>query len=207
MTDQEIERFERVLGGLKAELASVLYGRRDRLLISQSADPLDQTRDLSELDLDSQHVSLLTTKLRSLETALQKIQDGTFGRCDSCDREIPLRRLEAVPWSSLCVACQEVAEAQGGELDEMEREDEAVPVRASLPGAKNGRSVRMLPPPGGTARRESRQAQPESPPRMAARSLAGVAPPRNRAPKGGYDLSGAILSRRTSGRTSSPPPA
>ena len=203
MTDQEIERFNRVLGGLRAELASVLYGRRDRLLISQSADPLDQTRDLSELDLDSQHISLLTTKLRSLDAALQKIQDGTFGRCDSCEREIPLRRLEAVPWSSLCVACQEVAEAQGSELDEMEREDEAMPVRASLPVAKKTRSVPMPQPPGGAARR----VQPQSPPRMAARSLASVAPLRNRTPKSGYDLSGAILSRRTSARTSSPPPA
>jgi hypothetical protein len=159
------------------------------------------------LDLDSQHISLLTTKLRGLETALRKIQEGTFGHCDSCDCDIPLRRLEAVPWSSLCVACQEVAEAQAGGLDHMEREDAPISVRASLPGAKNGRSARMPPPPGGAARREARQAQPQSTPRMAARPLADVAPPRNRAPARGYDLSGAILSRRTSTRASSPPPA
>ena len=179
MTSQETERFEGVLGGLKAQVASMLYGRRDRLLISQSADPLDQTRDLGELDLDSQQITLLTTKLRSLETALGKIQEGTFGLCDSCEREIPLRRLEALPWTSLCVACQEAAEARAGEFDDTEREDEPLPVRASLPGAKNGRSARMLPPPGG-------------------------APPRNRAPKSGYHVSGAILSRRTSARPSSP---
>ena len=207
MTEQEIERFEKVVGGLKAELVSLLYGRRDRLLISQSADPLDQTRDLSELDLDSQQISLLTTKLRNLETALGKIHEGTFGLCDGCEREIPLRRLEAVPWSAFCVACQEAAEARAGELDDTESEDGDLPVRASLPVAKKGRSVPITQPTGGAARREPRQVQPESPPRMAARSVAGVALPRNRTPKSGYNLSAATLSRRPSTRTSSPPPA
>jgi len=207
MTDQDIARFERVLSGQKAELSLALFGRRDRLLVTQSADPLDQTRDLSELDLDSRQVSLLTAKLRGLETALWNIQAGTFGVCESCECEIPPRRLEAVPWSSLCVACQEIAEARAGEPVGAEREDEAVPVRASSPVAKRGRSVPIPQPPDGAARRPPRRVQPESLPRMAVRSPADAAPLRNRAAKSGYDLSGAILSRRTSTRTSSPSPA
>lgn len=37
----------------------------------------------------------MTSRLHSLEDALRAIEEGTFGRCSSCDDEIPLRRLEA----------------------------------------------------------------------------------------------------------------
>jgi hypothetical protein len=37
--------------------------------------------------------------------ALEKIDDGTYGLCDRCGRSIPEERLEARPWSTLCVSC------------------------------------------------------------------------------------------------------
>jgi DnaK suppressor protein len=37
--------------------------------------------------------------------ALEKIEDGTYGSCDRCGRQIPDERLEARPWSTLCVSC------------------------------------------------------------------------------------------------------
>jgi DnaK suppressor protein len=40
-----------------------------------------------------------------VERALVKLDEGTYGTCDSCGREIPPERLEARPWSVLCVAC------------------------------------------------------------------------------------------------------
>ena len=39
------------------------------------------------------------------ERALAKLDDGTYGDCDSCGRPIPPRRLEAMPDSVLCVDC------------------------------------------------------------------------------------------------------
>jgi DnaK suppressor protein len=35
--------------------------------------------------------------------AFEKLDDGTYGRCDVCGREIPAGRLEALPWAVLCV--------------------------------------------------------------------------------------------------------
>jgi DnaK suppressor protein len=146
MTHSETERFERILGALRAGLVSALHGRRHDLMVLPSADPLDRTRDLSELDLDSQQVSMLTFKLRNLDAALHRLREGTFGRCDSCDGEIPKRRLEAVPWSLLCVACQEAAEARAaaepGDTDLLEAEPPK-PVRP--PAARNGGSP-WIPP-------------------------------------------------------------
>jgi DnaK suppressor protein len=37
--------------------------------------------------------------------ALEKIDEGTYGLCDRCDASIPEERLEARPWSTLCVSC------------------------------------------------------------------------------------------------------
>ena len=42
---------------------------------------------------------------RRVTRALEKIEDGTYGSCDSCGRPIPAGRLRAVPQSVLCVDC------------------------------------------------------------------------------------------------------
>jgi DnaK suppressor protein len=45
--------------------------------------------------------------LRMVESALDRIRDGSFGQCVSCRNEIDRRRLEAVPWTPYCIQCQE----------------------------------------------------------------------------------------------------
>jgi DnaK suppressor protein len=37
--------------------------------------------------------------------ALEKLADGSYGRCDRCRRPIPAQRLVARPWATVCVAC------------------------------------------------------------------------------------------------------
>ena len=48
--------------------------------------------------------SLLVTE-EKLERALAKLEEGSYGRCDSCGREIAPGRLEAAPESVLCIDC------------------------------------------------------------------------------------------------------
>lgn len=45
-------------------------------------------------------------KLQSIENALERIEDGTYGICENCDSEIAAGRLDAMPFSRLCVSCQ-----------------------------------------------------------------------------------------------------
>jgi DnaK suppressor protein len=54
--------------------------------------------------------------LQMVETALQRIREGSFGECVSCGNEINARRLEAVPWTYYCIECQEKKEK--GQLEE-----------------------------------------------------------------------------------------
>jgi RNA polymerase-binding transcription factor len=47
----------------------------------------------------------LAAMLEDVDRALVKLDEGSYGRCDSCGAEIPEERLEARPWSVLCVTC------------------------------------------------------------------------------------------------------
>jgi DnaK suppressor protein len=48
--------------------------------------------------------------LQMVETALERIREGSFGQCVSCGQEINAKRLEAVPWTRYCIQCQEKME-------------------------------------------------------------------------------------------------
>jgi len=41
--------------------------------------------------------------LREVDAALARIEDGTYGTCAACGKEIPVERLDAVPYATLCV--------------------------------------------------------------------------------------------------------
>jgi DnaK suppressor protein len=44
-------------------------------------------------------------QLAELDHALDRLADGTFGRCETCGRAIPMERLTARPSTTTCVAC------------------------------------------------------------------------------------------------------
>jgi len=44
--------------------------------------------------------------IKAIDGALDKIKDGTYGECDICGKTIPLERLEAVPYTTVCFDCR-----------------------------------------------------------------------------------------------------
>jgi len=48
--------------------------------------------------------------LQLIEDSLTRMREGSYGLCASCENEIQLKRLEAVPWTRHCLACQEKQE-------------------------------------------------------------------------------------------------
>src|SRR5580658_5877064 len=50
-----------------------------------------------------------STELSLIETALQRIKDGTYGICANCEKPISRQRLAAVPWAKYCIECQDNA--------------------------------------------------------------------------------------------------
>ena len=49
-------------------------------------------------------------RLLDIDKALERIDDGSYGRCSNCGTDIAEKRLEAVPWTRYCIDCQELAE-------------------------------------------------------------------------------------------------
>lgn len=44
---------------------------------------------------------------RQVSEALERIDDGSYGRCLQCGESISAKRLAALPWVALCIGCQE----------------------------------------------------------------------------------------------------
>ncbi|WP_347275406.1 TraR/DksA C4-type zinc finger protein [Candidatus Kuenenia sp.] len=44
--------------------------------------------------------------VRNIDDALERIEEGTFGICEACEKKINRERLKAVPYASLCINCQ-----------------------------------------------------------------------------------------------------
>jgi DnaK suppressor protein len=67
----------------------------------------EQERDI-ELRIIERHTALRTEVM----FALEKIKDGTYGVCESCEKEIESERLDAMPFTSLCIECKRREEAK-----------------------------------------------------------------------------------------------
>ena len=48
--------------------------------------------------------------LRAIDQALERIENGTYGKCERCGRQIAEERLEAIPHATRCIDCQRLAE-------------------------------------------------------------------------------------------------
>jgi DnaK suppressor protein len=65
--------------------------------------------DSSQVTAERGEAEALAGKLREtlddVEHALAKLDDGTYGRCESCEKQINSARLEAMPAARLCIDC------------------------------------------------------------------------------------------------------
>ena len=71
----------------------------DNHLADTATETYDRELDYS-LEENSEHV------LADIDAALKRIEDGTYGICTNRGEEIPVERLEARPWATLCIDCQ-----------------------------------------------------------------------------------------------------
>jgi DnaK suppressor protein len=51
-------------------------------------------------------------RVRFIQQAIKAIDRGSYGKCARCDEDINEKRLDAVPWATMCVHCQEESEVQ-----------------------------------------------------------------------------------------------
>jgi DnaK suppressor protein len=73
-------------------------------------------RDVEGLDKEVELEYRQHAILDQVEAGLRRIDDGTYGRCEDCGQDIGAPRLDALPYTPLCIRCEERAEAEGIDL-------------------------------------------------------------------------------------------
>jgi len=108
-------------------MRNVLLKRRDALrkalagdlsmlkeLREQSVgDVVDFALDSAQDEISSQLAEVESRELANIERALEQMSRGTYGMCEACEAKIPLARLKALPYATLCIDCQREYERTG----------------------------------------------------------------------------------------------
>lgn len=112
---------EAELGKVRSELAAEAEGLREDIQRAESdiasrlgdavGDAGDDQADTGAKAYEREHELALTHNARELlaqtERALQRIDEGTYGTCESCGEPIGKARLQAFPRAVLCVSCKQ----------------------------------------------------------------------------------------------------
>jgi DnaK suppressor protein len=113
LTPQQLEDYRQSLIARRAELARDTV-RAEAAAADQSdlehADLMDRAAADVAKDDALHEASRESEQLVQVEEALHAIAHGTYGVCSRCGQEIPKARLDAVPWATLCIADQEIAD-------------------------------------------------------------------------------------------------
>lgn len=78
-----------------------------------SGDVVDAALDTAQDEISSQLVEVESRELALTENALERMREGQYGICEMCGEIIPMARLSALPYATMCIVCQRIAEEQG----------------------------------------------------------------------------------------------
>ena len=102
---------------LEQNLEALLRGEGKRQPLEdyfkdENADPLDRASIESHATLGFRFRERDSNLIRKLHEALERLEDGTFGRCDECGKQISTKRLIVRPVATRCIRCKERQEKQ-----------------------------------------------------------------------------------------------
>ncbi len=117
MRAKEKKHFKQKLSQKRADLISLVQKTEE---YGREANSEAEGMDLADKASSSYTKEFMFSKndsdrqlLQEVVDALTRLEEGQFGECISCGEAVEPKRLEAVPWSPLCLACQEQAEREG----------------------------------------------------------------------------------------------
>lgn len=107
------ERFKKRLLDKQRELLAETARLEGEARDSGDGEVRDSTDDATASQNTTEALQedvLLSQTLTQVQDALKRIEDGSYGKCTACGREIEAPRLEAIPWAAYCLADQEKQE-------------------------------------------------------------------------------------------------
>ena len=100
-------------------LRDMLVRRRDEIYVrvkelrhdqegdSSPTDSMDAARSSAEVETHASLIGRAEEELQLIDEALERVERGNFGICAECGEDIPLARLNSVPFTPYCVGCEE----------------------------------------------------------------------------------------------------
>ncbi|MDF2549616.1 MAG: dksA [Chlamydiales bacterium] len=115
LNQQQMQDFKNRLEDLRRQLTKSLHNTTEGVKSPDDATGYKQHQaDQGTDDFDRTITIELTNRelhiLKQIDRALEKIEDNSYGICDISGLEIPIKRLEAVPYATMTVAAQEKLE-------------------------------------------------------------------------------------------------
>lgn len=104
-----IKRRDALRQALAGDLSMLKEMRSDA-----SGDVVDWALDSVQDEINSQLAEVESRELARIENALERMRDGQYGACEACGGNIPMARLNALPYATSCIKCQREAEREGG---------------------------------------------------------------------------------------------
>jgi len=122
-----LDKFKQLLIETRSKIAGNLqHLEKDTLNTSQreaagdlsgySLHMADQATDNFDREFTLGLASVEQRVLNLVEAALRKVGDKTYGSCEACKKPIPQKRLVAMPYTPLCIKCQEIEEKEQRQL-------------------------------------------------------------------------------------------
>ena len=109
MNKRELKKFKIALEEKRDAIVNAT-GKKphwENMADTRHGDFVDQASDDNEIHVNLKLLQTDAKLLRAIEAAIERIDNGTYDICTSCDDEISLARLNAVPWTSVCIVCKE----------------------------------------------------------------------------------------------------
>lgn len=112
LSKQEVERFHKRLLDLKNQMLNMVKESTESIRTSDETKGYSQHQADEGTDDFVRNINLeLSTKeynvLKQIDRCLEKIGEGTYGQDDITGEDIPIRRLEAIPYATMTVQSQE----------------------------------------------------------------------------------------------------
>ena len=120
MNKRDAKKFKKLLTEERDRLVKGVRQLEEDTLYQPATDNVSDVSSYAEVGTDSFEretaLSIAGTESRQLSEvadALQRVENGTYGTCEGCEKDIPKKRLEAFPAARYCIECQSKLERDG----------------------------------------------------------------------------------------------
>jgi DnaK suppressor protein len=111
MRKTDLVRFKKIFIEQRDQILMNVTVLDENLMVRpEDKDEVDQANADIEQNMRMQLKNREAFTLKKINTAIKRIEEGSYGECENCEEQIELRRLQARPTTTLCIACKEEEE-------------------------------------------------------------------------------------------------